>query len=245
MDRRLNWNVVTIMLLAVAGCSRSDTSGNSAAFKEFSWRFTNLVAQGQVALGRVPTYEGILRDITNIEPLFVQYAQLVLKREHAAGRLRGWEDRLAQLEALAEAKKLTAPRSMQDRLPAVVAIAAFLAAAVLVYAGRSGLAFAFTAVGILSLVITLFTALYPRVMVSNPDFANSLTVPGTASAHYTLAVMSVVALIVTPLVLLYQGWTYYVFRARVTGEEVRAPAELLEAGTDAVVDEPSSPPATT
>ena len=131
-------------------------------------------------------------------------------------------------------------------LPAVVAIAAFLAAAVLVYAGRSGLAFAFTAIGILSLVITLFTGLYPRVMVSSPDFANSLTVSGAASAHYTLAVMSVVALIVTPLVLLYQGWTYYVFRARVTGEEVRAPAELLEAGTDAVgVDDASSPPATT
>lgn len=97
------------------------SSGNSAAFKEFSWRFTNLVAQGQVALGRVPTYEGILRDITNIEPLFVQYAQLVLKREHAAGRLRGWEDRLAQLEGLVEIKKVPVPRSMQDRLPAVVA----------------------------------------------------------------------------------------------------------------------------
>ena len=37
-----------------------------------------------------------------------------------------------------------------------------------------------------------------------------------SSAHYTLAVMTVVALIVTPLILLYQGWTYYVFRARIT-----------------------------
>jgi hypothetical protein len=49
------------------------SSGNSAAFKEFSWRFTNLVAQAQVALGRVPTYELILRDITNIEPLLSTY----------------------------------------------------------------------------------------------------------------------------------------------------------------------------
>jgi cytochrome d ubiquinol oxidase subunit II len=113
-------------------------------------------------------------------------------------------------------------------LPGVVAIAAFAVAAFLVYVGRSGLAFTLSAVGTLGLVATLFTSLYPRVMVSSPDFANSLTVPGAASAHYTLAVLTVVALITTPLVLLYQGWTYYVFRARVTGEEIRSPAALLE-----------------
>jgi cytochrome bd ubiquinol oxidase subunit II len=112
-------------------------------------------------------------------------------------------------------------------LPAAIAIASFAAAAFLVFAGRSGLAFAFSAVGTLSLVATLFTSLYPRVIVSSPDFGNSLTVPGTASAHYTLAVMSVVALIFVPLILLYQSWTYYVFRARVTGEEVRPPTEAL------------------
>ena len=64
-------------------------------------------------------------------------------------------------------------------------------------------------------------------MVSSPNFGNSLTVSGTASAHYTLAVMSVVALIVTPIVLLYQGWTYYVFRARVTGRKVESPVEVV------------------
>jgi len=126
-------------------------------------------------------------------------------------------------------------------LPAAIAIGAFAAAAILVYAGRSGLAFALSAVGTLSLVATLFTSLYPRVMVSTPDFGNSLTVSGAASAHYTLAVMTVVALIVTPVVLLYQGWTYYVFRARVTGGKIGSPAELLHTGTD----QPRSPQATT
>jgi cytochrome bd ubiquinol oxidase subunit II len=104
-------------------------------------------------------------------------------------------------------------------LPAVIAIAAFAVAALLVYAGKSGLAFALSAVGTLSLVATLFTSLYPRVMVSSPNFGNSLTVSGAASAHYTLAVMSVVALICLPVILLYQGWTYHVFRARVGGQE--------------------------
>jgi cytochrome d ubiquinol oxidase subunit II len=102
-------------------------------------------------------------------------------------------------------------------LPAAIAIAAFALAAVFVYVGRSGIAFALSAVGTLGTVATLFTSLYPRVMVSSPDFANSLTVQSTASAHYSLAVMTVVAAIFVPLVLLYQGWTYHVFHARVGG----------------------------
>jgi len=105
-------------------------------------------------------------------------------------------------------------------VPAAVAVAAFVFAAVFVYSGRNGIAFTLSAVGTASVVATLFTSLYPRVMVSNPDFANSLTVQNASSAHYTLAVMSVVAAICVPLVLLYQGWTYHVFRARVGGGEL-------------------------
>jgi len=104
-------------------------------------------------------------------------------------------------------------------LPAALALAALLLAFVFLRAGRSGRAFAMTAAGIALTVVTLFTSLYPRVLVSSPTFGNSLTVENAASAHYTLAVMTVVALIVTPLILVYQGWTYYVFRARVTGDE--------------------------
>ena len=64
-------------------------------------------------------------------------------------------------------------------------------------------------------------------MVSSTDFANSLTVDGASSSHYALKVMTVVALVLTPVVLLYQAWTYYVFRARVTGDEVESPVEAL------------------
>lgn len=110
-------------------------------------------------------------------------------------------------------------------LPAAIAIAAFVLAAVCVYSRRNGIGFALSAIGTLSLVATLFTSLYPRVMVSSPDFANSLTVQGAASAHYTLAVVSVVAAICLPLVLLYQGWTYHVFRARVGGDDLTGAAE--------------------
>jgi cytochrome bd ubiquinol oxidase subunit II len=102
-------------------------------------------------------------------------------------------------------------------LPAAIGIAAFVLAVVLVRRRSQIWAFAMTGLGTIAVVATLFTSLFPRVMVSSTDFANSLTVSGAASAHYTLAVMSVVAVIFVPLVLLYQGWTYHVFRARVGG----------------------------
>jgi cytochrome d ubiquinol oxidase subunit II len=105
-------------------------------------------------------------------------------------------------------------------LPAAIALVALVLAPLFLVRGRNGKAFSMTAVGIAAAVATLFTSLYPRVMVSSPDFGNSLTVTDAASSHYALAVMSVVAVVFVPLVLLYQGWTYYVFRHRVRDEPV-------------------------
>ena len=108
-------------------------------------------------------------------------------------------------------------------LPAALGVAAVVLALVFVFARRSGWAFVMTALAAVLWVATLFTGLYPRVMVSSPDFGNSLTVDGASSAHYTLVLLTVVAAIFVPLVLVYQGWTYHVFRARVGGDEVEAP----------------------
>ena len=83
--------------------------------------------------------------------------------------------------------------------------------------GRSGWAFALTGAAAILMVATLFTGLYPRVIVSDPDFGDSLTVSGAAAEHYALSVITVVAAILLPVVLLYQGWTYHVFRARLAG----------------------------
>jgi len=103
-------------------------------------------------------------------------------------------------------------------LPAAFGIAALLLGVLFLFRGRNGRAFAMTGLAAIAFVATLFTSLYPRVMVSSPNFENSLTVDGAASSHYALQVMSVVALVFVPIVLAYQGWTYYVFRSRVVGE---------------------------
>jgi cytochrome d ubiquinol oxidase subunit II len=112
--------------------------------------------------------------------------------------------------------------SSADRFGVTLAVAAIAAVALLggLFAtsrGRDGWAFVGTGLAIVAATATLFLALHPNVMPSTTNPAYSLTVTNASSSHYTLTVMSWVALIFTPLVLLYQGWTYWVFRARVTG----------------------------
>ena len=92
---------------------------------------------------------------------------------------------------------------------------AVLAAAALLRSGREGWAFTATAVAMAAAVGSLFVDLFPNVLVSSTDAAYNLTVSGAASGSYALKVMTVAAVVLVPLVLLYQGWSYRVFRARV------------------------------
>jgi cytochrome d ubiquinol oxidase subunit II len=80
---------------------------------------------------------------------------------------------------------------------------------------REGWAFAGTAAAIALAVAALFATLFPDVLPSTLDPANSLTVDNASSTPYTLKIMTWVAVIFTPIVLLYQGWTYWVFRKRI------------------------------
>jgi cytochrome bd ubiquinol oxidase subunit II len=80
---------------------------------------------------------------------------------------------------------------------------------------REGQAFVLLGVAVAATVVALFGALYPNVLPSTIADANSLSIVDTASSPYTLTVMSWVALFGTPAVLVYQGWTYWVFRRRI------------------------------
>jgi cytochrome d ubiquinol oxidase subunit II len=82
--------------------------------------------------------------------------------------------------------------------------------------GRDGWAFLLSAGTIGFAVASFFIGLFPNVMPSSIDSAFNLTVYNASSQAYTLTVMTWVAVIMTPLVLVYQGWTYWVFRKRIS-----------------------------
>lgn len=98
---------------------------------------------------------------------------------------------------------------------AVAAAVALLGGLAAAYARREGWAFIGTAAAIGLAVATLFTALFPNVLPSTLDAAGTLTATNAASTPYTLKIMTWVAVIFTPIVLAYQGWTYWVFRKRI------------------------------
>lgn len=106
--------------------------------------------------------------------------------------------------------------------PGIVPIAtaaALLSVGYFLYKQESGWAFAMMGVTILLALATFFWFLYPNVLVSSTDSAFNLTVDNARSTDYTLKIMSVVALIFVPIVLMYQGWTYWVFRKRLLDDE--------------------------
>ncbi|MGW7564727.1 cytochrome d ubiquinol oxidase subunit II [Streptomyces tendae] len=97
----------------------------------------------------------------------------------------------------------------------VVAVAALVAALTANQAGREGWSFALSGVTIVAAVAMLFLTLFPNVMPSTLNADWSLTVTNASSSAYTLKIMTWLAVIATPVVLLYQGWTYWVFRKRI------------------------------
>lgn len=102
----------------------------------------------------------------------------------------------------------------------LVAVVALVGAIGAIKAGREGWSFAFSGVTIAAAVAMLFLALFPDVMPSSLDPAWSLTVTNASSSPYTLKIMTWCAAIATPLVLLYQSWTYWVFRKRIGTQHI-------------------------
>ncbi len=114
----------------------------------------------------------------------------------------------------------------------ILAVIAVASAARLASTDSDGWAFASSALAIAATVGSMFVELYPRVMVSSTNTAYNLTVNNSASGHYALVVMTIVTVFFLPLVLLYQGWSFHVFRARV--RTPKAPIERSPAVGPAV-----------
>ncbi len=108
-----------------------------------------------------------------------------------------------------------------------VAVIAQLSAVMVVWSrGSDGWAFVGVMTVVAAVVVLLFGSLYPNLVPStlNPDW--SLTIYNASSTPYTLKIMSWAALIFAPLVMLYQGWTYWVFRKRITADRIPEPIGL-------------------
>ncbi|MCX4824306.1 cytochrome d ubiquinol oxidase subunit II [Streptomyces sp. NBC_01142] len=101
-----------------------------------------------------------------------------------------------------------------------VAVPALVVAVVAIKAGREGWSFALSGVTIVAAVAMLFLTLFPNVMPSSLNEEWSLTVTNASSSPYTLKIMTWCAGIAAPLVMLYQGWTYWVFRKRIGTQHI-------------------------
>jgi conjugative coupling factor TraD (TOL family) len=96
------------------------SEGNSAAFKEFAWRFVNIIARALVALGRRPDYQQVRRYINDIEPLFVEYAREHLRRNGA----EDWQNTVAEISENTKERNL--PAALRGRHPEAIALMRYL-----------------------------------------------------------------------------------------------------------------------
>ncbi len=184
-----------------------------------------------VPMGPQHVVHASLLDLLHPYALLGGVATLVLFTAHGAGflslRVRGelqeraaaTAARLTPVAAMIAAGFLVWTMSGQSWNVAVVVVGALTIVAALVATaqvrrGRGGVGFVFTAATIVLFTGTLAVALFPNALPSTTNHAYDLTLVTASSSHYALVVMTVVAVIFVPIVLVYQSWSYWVFRHR-------------------------------
>ncbi|GAA3397171.1 cytochrome d ubiquinol oxidase subunit II [Cryptosporangium minutisporangium] len=192
----------------------------------FAWGFVfgNLLAG--LPIGADKEFVGSLADLFTVAGLLGGLTTLTLFLLHGAvflalkttGEVRVRARALAGrilLAAVPVTAVTLAAAGQESWAISAAAIVALVAAGVANARGREGWAFLGTGAAIVLATATLFVLLFPAVAPSSLADANSLTTTNAAATPYTLSIMSWAALAFTPLVLLYQGWTYWVFRKRI------------------------------
>uniref|UniRef100_UPI003D8ADB05 cytochrome d ubiquinol oxidase subunit II n=1 Tax=Gordonia sp. B7-2 TaxID=3420932 RepID=UPI003D8ADB05 len=111
-------------------------------------------------------------------------------------------------------------------IPVLIAAVAAVVMVLATQVRREGIAFLATSIAIAGTVATLFSVLYPNVLPSSTNEAWNLTIDNTSSSHYTLTVMTWAAVLITPVVIGYQAWSYWVFRKRISVEQIPSPTGL-------------------
>jgi cytochrome bd ubiquinol oxidase subunit II len=190
-----------------------------------------------VAIDASMTYVGTFGDLLNVYALIGGLVTLLLFLLHGAlflelktdGVIRERASRVARLVWLpvvlivlvfvglsASQTDLFSRLNVVNVGGLIAAVVALLIVGLGIVRKRYGLAFLGTGITILGVALVIFATLFPRVMPSSLGTQYDLTIYNAASSTYSLQVMSVIALTLVPIVLLYQGWSYWVFRKRLT-----------------------------
>ncbi|MEP6761127.1 MAG: cytochrome d ubiquinol oxidase subunit II [Sporichthyaceae bacterium] len=198
--------------------------------------FANIVRG--VPLDRDHNFTGTLLTLLNPYALLGGTVTLGLFTLHGAFYLALKTDGDVRVAANALARRIAAPivvvsagfllwTQLRDGKPVSWALTAAAAAALLggvaaSWRGREGWAFIGTGLSVALAVASIFATLYPDVLPSTTDESYGLTTTNASSTDYTLTVMTWVAVVLVPFVLLYQGWTYWVFRRRISDRHLPA-----------------------
>jgi cytochrome bd ubiquinol oxidase subunit II len=146
----------------------------------------------------------------------------VRERARAIARPLGWAATALVVGFVVWTRKVAGGADVPGPVEALAVIAVIFAA-VLASTEHDGSAFTASAIATATSVGSIFIDLYPHLMISSTNAAFDLSVNNSASGHYALTVMTVVAVIFFPVVLIYQGWSFHVFRARVTAPSAEPP----------------------
>jgi cytochrome bd ubiquinol oxidase subunit II len=211
----------------------------------FLWGYALSSLLSGVPIGSDQEFSGSVLDLVGWYPAVGGVTFLLLSLVHGANflalkteggvreRARTWSARLAPAAAVATAGYAVATIAVGSAdvprmiLPALSVVAA-VAGAYFARQAREGYSFASSLAALGLAVYGLFATLYPRVLVSSGDAANTLTISTTASSDLTLGVMTVVAVFLLPVIAIYTLWSYHVFRRRLSRADFGA-------------DEPSNP----
>lgn len=115
-----NFSRITEIAGRISG--QLSAEGNSAAFREFAWRFVNIVARSLVSLGQSPDYNNVLRYVTDIEPLFVEYMEWWLPRNAPFGWIEEVND-LTRFKTIQAGKN---PRALKHANPRTDALRTYV-----------------------------------------------------------------------------------------------------------------------
>jgi cytochrome d ubiquinol oxidase subunit II len=179
---------------------------------DFTGTFWNLLTPYGVWTGLTLVGLCLLHGATFLK---LKTTDVVRERARSAARPLGWAAIALVIGHVIWTRVVAGGADIPEPVQILAVIAVIFAARLAVSEGNDGWAFAASAVAIAASIGSIFIDLYPNVMISSTNAAYNLTVNNSASGSYALKVMTIVAVIFFPVVLLYQGWSFHVFRARV------------------------------